>query len=350
MNTKEIVEKVFAQAEEGQVKFGDEKLGYWSFYTKFYANIEGKCNAEGYEFPVLDIPSYEEFLLKIEKYLEVAKDFYSQDEVYYEISGEAFKEKLFFDLIINTTIYDETNLNNYIQRRTNMLQNDFPKESFSLGKFGAYDLKCQISKNRSNLESPFKCEMGFQDESGDCFNLPAVNFGIDGNSCYIFSIQNDVYKQHSPLAKRVDRYFRKVNGGVDMEDIVANVSPNALVSLTVFSSFLKQNKIMEVVAPDFMPIRYNTNLEAKTKRVADDDSFEKIDRDQFNMTNKFMYLFLRYNHHFPEAVADYDIDKGEMHLALKNGSKIDENIIYDIDEIVDLSGYKKMQEKEEMTK
>ena len=62
---------------------------------------------------------------------------------------------------------------------------------------------------------------------------------------------------------------------------------------------------------------------------------ERLDLDQYNMTNKFMYLFLRYNHHFPNCTAEFDEDKGEMEMDLKDDFDFcEDNIIYDIDSAV----------------
>lgn len=46
-----------------------------------------------------------------------------------------------------------------------------------------------------------------------------------------------------------------------------------------------------------------------------------------------MYLFLRYNYHFPSCDCDYDIDQGQMIMNINEGPAEKNNIIYDIDRI-----------------
>ena len=49
------------------------------------------------------------------------------------------------------------------------------------------------------------------------------------------------------------------------------------------------------------------------------------------MTNKFMYLFLRYNHHFGNCNADYNDITGDMTLKISQSTAKDDNIIYAFD-------------------
>lgn len=341
MDTKKIVENIFAQAEKGEIAIGDEKSGIWSFYVKFCARINGQ-NRGGFDGAIIDIPNYDLFLKKTEDYLTKAKEFYYEDKDYFELSENSFEEKLFFDLIVNSNSFEQKNILSFIDKRKNMIKETLPCGEKFIGEFEGKRLYCKISKNHSNLESPYKMTFTFKSEEGE-FVLPMVSFGKTGDYMEVFAVQNKKEKQTCVLAKKLDRYFRKLNSGVDMEDIIGNVSPNALASLALFSSLCEKGGVKEIVAPDFLPIRYNATLSAKGKLSEEvrGDALEKVDKDQFNITNKFMYLFLRYNFHFPSSIVDYDIDKGEMTLSLNGKEKNGKNIIYSLYDVPKVNVFKR---------
>ena len=330
IDTKKIVKSVFAQAELGEVVIGKDTSSPWSFYAKFGANIEGREHT-GVDYPTIDIPDFETFLEKVESYLSVAEEFYADDKEYYDLDSQAFKEKLFFDLMVNTSSFDQKNILAYIENREKMLKEVVPCGEKYIGSYEGKRVYSCVKKNRSNIESPYKMTFTFKSEEGE-FSLPSLNFGKIDDRAYLFAVQNKREKQTSILAKKMDRHFRKLNSGVDMEDIVATVSPNAVASLTIFASTCEKSGVKNIVAPDFLPIRYIASHSAKERLDEEkkEEGIEKLDRDQFNITNKFMHLFLRYNFHFPKAEADYDENIGLMTMTLDSKERNGENIIFDL--------------------
>lgn len=336
---KKNIEKVLMQAEKGVVEIG-EKENQGIYKVRFYANINGKKKENVDDrYLVVDIPDYNLFLNKVEKYLDKAMAFYKKDQEYFGLSERAYIQRLFLFLMMNVSVNDASNIYDYIDQRTKMLETPLEKESFALAEISYKKaLSTQdvwvggsIMKNRSSLEGPYKFSMMCINRYGEQFNLPAVTFGIAGNTAYVYAVQNTKVKQDSLLAKELDRYFRKVGKGVDQEDIISNVSPNALVALTMFNAYLKKNGVEKVVAKDFLPLRYMASVDTKGK---EEEDLEKIDRDQTNITDKFMYLFLRYGHHFPSSNATYDDVKGEMELSLCGEDEQGDNIIYQMHDAV----------------
>ncbi len=319
--TKHVIEKIFKQAEEGLIKIEPKDKLFWRFYVRFSTNIEGNNAGKNLNCPILHIPDYKTFVEKTENYLKKAKDFYILDQDYFNLDDEAFLEKLFLDMVVNMSNIDCFNVYEYIDKRTKFLDYKPKCENFYLGELLGAQMRANISKNRSNLEAPYKFKISLQNEE-DKSTLPYITFAIIDDKAYVYAIQNAQNKNESSLSKKVDRYLRKLNKGVDMEDIVANISTNALASLVVFSSYMKEQGIKEIIAPDFLPIRETATLK------------ERHDEDQYNMTNKFMYLFLRYNFHFDKCTADYDDVKNEMHMSLNNNSTQNDNIIFLLDNIV----------------
>jgi len=150
------------------------------------------------------------------------------------------------------------------------------------------------------------------------------------DKCYVYAVQQTKDISEGALVKDIDRYLRKVNKGIDKEDIIANVSPSFITALTLFASQMKQMGLKQLVAKDFLPMRYMAVVDAPS---ANKERLDKLDRDQVNMTDKFMYLFLRYNHHFPSCEATYNADSGEMVMTLNETNKKNDNIIYQFDEL-----------------
>ena len=342
MEIDAIVKGVFNEAKNGLVSI-DCNGGYWSFFVKFFLNKHDNSNNLNNKYPIVNVDDYDAFLNKVEEYLSIAADFYHNDIAYFDLTDKnAYLKKLFLDLICNASIYDLNNINEYIDLKTKqLLDNKVKVQEEVIGKYGSLDIKCEVKKNASNLEAPYKMSISFVDENGDKFVLPNISFGIIDDTAYVMCIQtSNKNNKDSLLAKKLDRYFRKVNKGVDSEEEIYNISPNALVALTIFFSYLSNMKVNKIVAPNFMPIRYN-NLKVKTFNKYKNDNemkrenIAKVDYIQSNITEKFMNLFLRYAYHFSESDLCYDDIKDEMNLTLKNNySKLDDNIIYDIDNAI----------------
>lgn len=351
--TAEIIGKVIREAKEGVINIGEESTGFWQYYIKFYTNLEGKLENENPDRSVLEINNAVRFIEKVDRYLGVACQFYKNEQIYIDLSDKPFKEKLVTTLIANASNYDLANMLQYIDKKTEMLLGKSLEREFTLGGYSitknnndeeTFMIQAAVKKLMSNLEGPYKFETSFARFDGENFKLPAVTFGIVGDEAYVYAVQNGKTKQTGLVAKVLDRHFRKIGKGVDSQDIISQVSPNALVALTLFISYLKSLGVKKIHAKEFLPLRYTSSVDSprnnkKNKSEEEisqiEDRLERIDANQFNMTNKFMYLFLRYNHHFPECEANYIDELCEMQMDLKESEcERDENIIYKLDAVM----------------
>lgn len=332
---EEIVNDVFQEASNGVVY-----VGAWRYFLRFYNNIEGVSNAKNNKFPIINIPSYSSFIEELKDYLNVAYDFYYNEKDYFELNDEEFVKRLFINLLVNATNYDLLNIREYIKERKSMLTNKVHEGEIELGYYMEKSkIYANIVKNKSNEETPYSFRIKIQNDEHS-FILPEILFSIVDNKAYIMGVQNKVaIKQDNPLAKKLDRYFRKANKGVDVDDDIYKVSPNALVSMTIFNAYISSIGIDTIVANNFMPIRYNGNkvvLINKYKResLSSNDAIEKNNFNQYNITNKFMNLLKRYCYHFSECNYDYDDIKEVMICSLNKGKYNDDNILYDIDKSI----------------
>ena len=359
-NTQSIIEELFQEAKNGRILIGKEPDA-WTFYTQFFVKIENQNpNAFSQDAPTINIPNYARFLQKTEKYLQVAKQFYSSDQQYYEIDDNQFSKKLVLDMLINCSATDFSNIENYVDAKTkvvvqsqkflsalgledrkpfskqNLSKQSEPQKDLFLGKFDTGEnitkIYASIYKNRSSIESPLVFLPYFQDAQTNTFYMPAIMFGLGTDnlgkkSIYIGAVQNFAEKQDSKFAKKMDRYLRKVNSGVDADSIEYQVSPKAVVSMVMFLEYAKNLGAELLYATDFMPLRYNSKT--NSPKCKDADIKEKIDSDQFNQTNRFMYLFERIEHHFKDINLQILEDGCKMDLQFDEPQNSD-NIIFDI--------------------
>lgn len=275
----------------------------------------------------------------VEKYLEKAEAFYDIDKIKYNLTDDGFDEKLFMDLFVSATNFDFNNPEQYIELKTKMLDSSIKCGEFDLGDMFGYKAKYVVKKFSSNMEGTFNFDLYFCDENDKRFYLPGVTFSTIGDRAYVYAVQakTRLYYEKPDIEKKLDRYFRKVNKDVPEE--LLNISPNALVGFAAFYSYLKDNGINEVVAPNFMPIRYYSKvskiLSSGKGELGTDELLEKWDHDQYNITNRFMDLLVRFNYHFPEVRMDYDNDRQAM-LMKFDGKKVRslDNIVYDFENLV----------------
>ena len=343
---KKMIDNIHIQGLNGRITIGDLYRGLWSFHTKFYTKLEKfDLMEKDYDFPTFDIPNYDVYLEKVEKYLKYAQQFYKEDQKYYGLSDDAFLQKLYLDLIVSSTYFQQHDIIEYVEMRTKMLKNKFAMSTFKIGSIINSDIISTISKNRSNLEAPYNFVTKLKNGNNE-FEMPKIVFGAVDNTIHIYAIQNKKQKQDSSFAKKADRYLRKVNKGVQEDTIEANVSSNALVALTIFLSWGRECGYSNIIVPEFLPIRYDANLNAALNRgysYKERCEIQEIaNRNQFNMTNKLLYTMYRYNLHFNESQLFYDDVKGQVEMKIKKQKEKNDNIIFTIDEFVDVSEYKSL--------
>lgn len=336
MDIKKIVDDVFLQAEKGVVNLKTQNQEQWKFYTRFYYKIEDKTNLKlNNKYPIVYIPNYNVFLKEIQKYIVVAKDFYKDDKNYFDLNEEEFAKKLFLDLVINACNYDLINFIDYVKLKTQILENVLTENEFIIGKYNEFEIYGKIAKNKSNIESPYRFDVIFKDQLNNQFLLPSILFGTNKEQCFVYSIQNLNKGPKNLLSKKLDRYFRKVNKNVDMENDIYNVSPNAVVSFVIFVEYLKSKNISKFVNSNFMPIRYHASKIAGYKHC--EENFEKSqflqkhEQNQFNITNKLINMFFRYENHFNNSIVSFDNIKQQIKIDIgKEDYQNQDNIICDI--------------------
>lgn len=331
----EITQNIFEEAAKGNVVIRTKTPGaHWYYRVHFFTDIGEERTITDENYPILKVSNMENLINEIERYLVYAEPFYKFEQEFFDLGDKSYRKKIIFDLFVSATPLDFEDFISYVRHRKELLKHNFKTEDRFVGQIEDANIIVKISKAISNLESPYKFTIKITDGL-DSFELPHINFGVDDNGVVnIFAIQNKKYKQQFPLAKRLDRKFRAVNKGVDPEDDIAKVSPNALVALTIFTQFFNNYNFNEFVAIPYMPLRYDAHITHRTTdSVSETEASEEADRIQYNITNKFLNTLARYQYHFPKSNFEFDDITGNAHLVLPKKKKTPysgDNYIYEI--------------------
>ena len=233
-------------------------------------------------------------------------------------------QKYIIDFIVSTLWTNETeddfkNPINYIQNRINFLDNNLSEYDNvtyleNIDFFENASVKININLNNPILETPYSFKPSIVSvDNESTFELPSIFFGISDNICYIYTIQGKKIDKTelNSYQKKIIRILYKVNKSVEDDyefENIKDVSPSALVSLTLFFKVLRENNIYDIRVVDYLPLRYKAKEEANRKKleylkrkIKDEDKLAETKRKfeeeqiniQYNVTNKFIRNFFR---------------------------------------------------------
>ncbi len=204
-----------------------------------------------------------------------------------------------------------------------------------------WDSNIIISNKMQSLrqETPYFMEIRFEKElNGKLlkYSLPRISYGISNDTCYIYAVQNEVIKddldsEDKKYHNMINRALYELNDGVyenetdDYKDYkegrstefaenISDVSPSAIMALSIFLNTLSSNNINKIKVVPFLPIRYNAKERANYKKLhfiskrQEMNFIEKValfkkmkiehNMIQDNLTNKFIRNFMRLQYHF----------------------------------------------------
>ena len=290
------------------------------------------------------------------------------------------KIKYYLTLLwVNATYEDLRNPVRFIQKYIDFNNNPLFEDEFTYASniefLNDADIDVIIKREPANMETPysFNAQINlFDNGKENNYYLPSICYGISGDICYIYSIQNSgmfasnpgfekkikrlLYKMNENVSSHENEYFKEYKRlekqGNNMEDEfypenISDVSVSAILALTVFMDSLNDMNIKNIKVVPFLPIRYKNRkseyekkyqLKLKQLRV---DEIKELKQNleekrlliQSNLTNKFIRDFMRLKHHFngigilsyPMEVDEYlsiNINNMECH-----NNKLIENIL-----------------------
>lgn len=290
------------------------------------------------------------------------------------------KIKYYLTLLwVNATYEDLRNPVRFIQKYIDFNNNPLFEDEFTyasnIESLNDADIDVIIKREPANMETPysFNAQINlFDNGKENNYYLPSICYGISGDICYIYSIQNSgMFASNPGFEKKIKRLLYKMNENVsshesedfkeykrlekqgnNMEDEfypenISDVSVSAILALTVFMDSLNDMGIKNIKVVPFLPIRYKNRkseyekkyqLKLKQLKV---DEIKELKQNleekrlliQSNLTNKFIRDFMRLKHHFngigilsyPMEVDEYlsiNINNMECH-----NNKLIENIL-----------------------
>ena len=290
------------------------------------------------------------------------------------------KIKYYLTLLwVNATYEDLRNPVRFIQKYIDFNNNPLFEDEFTyasnIESLNDADIDVIIKREPANMETPysFNAQINlFDNGKENNYYLPSICYGISGDICYIYSIQNSgMFASNPEFEKKIKRLLYKMNENVsshesedfkeykrlekqgnNMEDEfypenISDVSVSAILALTVFMDSLNDMGIKNIKVVPFLPIRYKNRkseyekkyqLKLKQLKV---DEIKELKQNleekrlliQSNLTNKFVRDFMRLKHHFngigilsyPMEVDEYlsvNINNMECH-----NNKLIENIL-----------------------
>ena len=300
----EIINLFFKQCEIGKVQVGDV------FYNiHFTINHYLKDNV-----PTIIVKNKELFYKYIKEFLNL---FNLKNE-------EEILKKLVY-LFSNLSFSDFNNIELYLKRNINFVKNRL----FLDKEIPFLDEKIEIATREYYQETPY-CFVVNITNGVEKYELPIISYGISDDVCYILAVQDKNLDKSSKYGKKIKRLLYKINSGIPNSENVLNkddsgfsiknigdVSPSAVLSLSIFLKQLFDIGIMKIKVVPFLPIRYNAKKKAYQLKIEYLIKKEKLNlnqqnelkqkymdehlRIQNNLTQKFLRNFFRINHHFPNV-------------------------------------------------
>ena len=323
MSIRDIFLEMIKEAKDGKILIGDEP-----YNIRFNTRLEDKEYLDDINYPCLIVSDENEFYDKLANYVDIAMD---NEELEFLSEKEKVKTIMMY-LFVNASIKDFSNPVEYIERRINYYLDD----KMSKEKEVSTDLlNCDLLINRVKgsvyMETPYKMTFTLK-KDGEIATLPSIYYGIDGSTCYIYSIMNK-NKDNSNLAKKVNRELYKLNEGIyDSEgeeykefkeglssyypENISDVTPSFVFTTMLFLRELERNNITNIKLVTELPIRYNARDDYAEEHKKEELK-ERNDRIQNNSTNKFIRTFMRCMYHLDGLVIlNYPFEEDE-YMGLK---------------------------------
>lgn len=340
----EFYNKILIEATGGVIDIDGFK-----FNIEFQTKNGSSKYLNGNVFETLEIKNKELFdkllILYTKKMYEfiMSSNLKNIDYVYYEGNKTYIIDFILSSVWNNVTDLDLQNPIEYLKNRINFFSDPlyYNESDCKIANNIEYlcnsDIVYSIKINNPVLETPYSfCPYIIRDKNNkEVFDLPKIYYGISNNECYIYSVKNDKNRNSNSYSKKINRILYKVNKNVEDDyelDNIKDVSPSALMSISIFIKLLKDNNITKINAVDYMPIRYKAKEKAIMKKVGklkgkvSFDEFNKIidenlkeqERIQNNMTDKLIRNFRRIEYQLGDVrIVSYpkDIDS-MMHLKI----------------------------------
>lgn len=344
MDNKEIFYEVAKEAREGYVSIDGDPFPI-CFNTKGI-DFSYEFNKD---YPVVTINDKEQFFNYLDIYIEKELKLNRKHPKFVRDEDKNFRKMLISYLFVNGSITDFENPINMLRRNISFLDNNvFDNFSSTIKSSSLLDSEIVIKNEVQSIMMETKNLMTFNLVSeNDYYTLPSISYGIDNETCYIYSIMQDKRfdNKDGTFRKKINRLLYKLNEGVmENESLeyknykdgfsdyypenVSDISLSFLLSLSLFIRLLESKNISNVKVITYLPLRYLSRDEVS---IGNSDLEKRNDLIQENATNKLIRTFLRCAYHINgiEVLSlPYEIDE-YLNIKIKNTQNINNELLND---------------------
>lgn len=380
MDNLKLIEDVFfneiiPEANNGEISiYMKDEMDPIIFNVAFDTYIEGDLNSGSYgdSHPVLMIKSKNKLLPIFQQYVDIL----DKNTNYFSNCDTKNRIKAYLSLLWCNAVYEDfADPYNYLKKQIDFLSNklfDFDEKEYAsnidftsiinsknnkaVELVNGSDIVVKISKQDIRMETPFLFTPFIKKEEE--YELPSISYGITNGECYIYGIQDKSNNRNSDYQKSINRILYSLNKGLSDdnnnldEENVINVSPSAILSLTIFLDLLKDYEINKVKVVSLLPVRYNgkeISFEKKyqyelQKLAKEDMSLDKKEeqkklmlyeykkellRIQSNLSEKLIRNFSRLEYHFSTCcIRSYPMDLDEyLHFYFSDLNNSNNNLL-----------------------
>lgn len=348
VNIDKVIDETIKQMELGIIRTKSSKL-YLKIHTDYGSSFEIT--------PTLNIKDKTVFYNNIKEYLSL---FRSSGLI--NISEDFVKTGVTI-LISNMSIDDFNNPSEYVRRTIEFKKNKLLSQK-SYGYINSLEGSLNINARIYNVETPYCFETYLSGEDG-YYVLPAISYGIADDTCYIYAIQNIGEYRETPYSKKIKRKLYKLNKDILENETqeyidykskksdyypenISDVSPNAVLALTIFLNEIEKHGINKVKVIPYLPIRYENRIKMTAYDLIHDEKYKNLKEEerktlflrlvknqydiQSNITEKFIRTFYRVAHHFDNVnITSLPMELDDkLHMNLSEFKYSDNEILNDV--------------------
>ena len=329
----DIFYEIINESKTGNVIIDNEK---WPI--SFNTIIDNKEYKENDNNITLIIKNKETFFKLLKEYVNLELQSNRKIPKFYSEENKNKIKWIISYLFVNATTEEFINPIKLLERKISFLENKtftFLNTELEIDINNLIENSKLIIKNESSpisMETPNRLLLSIKDNNKE-FKLPAIYYGIDKDTCYIYSLLNpkekkDITEEEKKYIKKINRFLYKINDKVvDMDEYydyknnksdyypegnISDISVSFVLALNIFISLLKIKNISKIKAVPYLPLRYKSRDIMAQISDKKDEFIERNDKIQYNLTNKFIRTFIRLssqNNNIEISSYPYELDE-----------------------------------------
>lgn len=257
-NIDKIIDEVLEELETGVVRTE----------VNYRMKIHSKLSSDFDLAPTLNIKNKELFYKRIKEYVALFENTYP----YAENREEAIKRTI-ANLFVDMSLSDFSTPESYVKRRIDF-KNTPLLEDKPLSYIPSLESFIKIIIKPYIYETPFCFSATLIAEED--YLLPTISYGISDGICYIYAIQDYNKHQKTPEHNKINRRLYKLNHQVFEQETeeykeyrsgkeyypenISDISPGALLALTLFLKEIEEHGIEKVQIVPYLPVRYDNKI------------------------------------------------------------------------------------------